>query len=204
MRRPSPFRVTLAGAMRFLLVTALFALVSAAAATGSPQPRIALVQASPVVVSGSGFAPGHTVTVTYASGSTRARRVATARALGVVRVVFKGLSFDRCRGATIQAPTAAELVILPCSAPNGKPSLAGAITGVVRGSAFVAGEHVRVTARVSDADPITQVVDADSGGTFVAHFALHRASCAEVFFRAVGSLGSAATLTLAAPACKSP
>jgi len=190
--------------MRFLLVIALLALVATAAAVGSSRPRLLLVQASPVVVRGTGFVPGRGVAVTYSSGATRVRRVATAGTGGAVRVVFGGLRFDRCRGAKIQAPAADEVVILPCSAPNGKPALSGTMNGVVRGVAFVPGEHVRVTGRVSDTNPVTAALDAGLAGTFVARLSLPRASCAEVFYRAVGSLGSAATFTVAAPACKAP
>jgi hypothetical protein len=190
--------------MRFLPVIALLALVATAAAVGSSRPRLLLVQASPVVVRGSGFTPGRAVAITYTSGATRLRRVATAGTGGAVRVVFGGLRFDRCRGAKIQAPAADDLLILPCSARNGKPALAGTMTGVVRGIAFVPGEHVRVTGRVSDTNPVTAAVDAGLEGTFVARLALPHAACAEIFYRAVGSLGSAATFTVAAPACKAP
>ncbi|MDX6475231.1 MAG: hypothetical protein QOH95_742 [Gaiellaceae bacterium] len=190
--------------MRFVLVVVLLALSSAVAATGSTRPTIALVQASPVVVRGSGFAPGRAVAVTYASGATHARRIATAGAQGAVSVVFRGLRFDRCRGAKIHAQAASDLVILPCTAPNGRPHVSGTLAGLVRGVAFVPGEHVRVTVQVSDSDPVTATIDAGPTGDFAAQVPIKHAPCAEIFFRAVGSLGSTATFTAASPACKAP
>jgi hypothetical protein len=190
--------------MRYVVATALLALLAAASAAGSSRPTLALVKASPVVVHGSGFTPGHVVSVTYASGTARVRRTATAGARGTVSAVFRGVTFSRCRGATIRAQTAAALVILPCSAPGGTPTLGGTIAGFVHGAAFVPGEHVRLTGRVSDTEPVTVTADAGAAGTFSAQLTIQHAACGELFVRAVGALGSTATFTAAAPACKTP
>jgi hypothetical protein len=191
--------------MRLVLAIALLALVSAAGAAGSGRPHLALVQASPVVVSGTGFAPGRIVVVSYASGPRRARRAVRAGAQGGVRVVFKGVVFDRCRGATLRAGSAPALVVLPCTTPGGLPTVDGTIVGFVRGIAFVPGEHVAVTGRTSGQSPAATKLDAGSDGSFVAQLALPRTErCGELFIRAVGSLGSTATATVAGPDCKSP
>src|SRR6476659_10132077 len=135
--------------MRFLLATALLLLVCAAAAAGAESPRLTLLQASPVVVGGTGFTPGEKVSVRYTSGRTYLRRAVTATARGTVRVVFGGVTFVRCRGAAIRAEETAEVVIRPCSVPDGRPRLSGTLTGLLRGVSFVPGEHVRLTGRVS-------------------------------------------------------
>jgi hypothetical protein len=74
--------------------------------------------------------------------------------------------------------------------------------GSVLGSAFVPGERVRVTARTGAADPVAAVVEAGTTGRFAARLHLPSAQCADVFYRAVGALGSRATFTLTAPDCK--
>jgi hypothetical protein len=190
--------------MRFLLATALLVLVSSSAAAGAAAPRLTLLQASPVVVGGTGFTPGEKVSVGYTSGRTHLRRAATATARGTVRVVFGGVTFVRCRGAAIRAQETAEVVILPCSVPNGRPRLSGTLTGLLRGVGFVPGEHVRLTGRVSDGDPVSATIDAGTSGAFVVRLPVQHAPCAELFYRAVGSLGSTATFSAAAPACKAP
>ena len=190
--------------MRLLLATALLVLVFAAAAAGAGPPRLTLLQASPVVVGGTGFTPGQRVSVRYTSGATHLRPSATATVRGTVRVVFGGVTFVRCRGAAIRAQETAEVVILPCSVPNGKPRLSGTLTGLLRGVSFVPGERVRITGRVSDSDPVSATLDAGSAGAFVVRLAVQHAPCAELFYRAVGSLGSTATFSAAAPACKAP
>jgi hypothetical protein len=63
-------------------------------------------------------------------------------------------------------------------------------------------ERVIVTGRVSGRAPVAGAVTAGPGGTFALTLPLRPAACAEVFVRAQGSLGSTATMTLAAPACK--
>jgi hypothetical protein len=190
--------------MRYLLVTALIALVTAAGASGSTRPHLALLQASPVAIGGTGFQPGRAVTVSYRAGTTTLRHVAKPGPGGRFTLVFRGVSFDRCRGASVRAAGAATLVVLPCSAPGGKPSIGGTIAGFVRGAAFVPGEHVRVTGRVSDADAVTASIDADAKGSFALRLALPSSRCGELFYRAVGSLGSAATFTFDGPDCKAP
>jgi hypothetical protein len=192
------------GAMRRLVLTAVIALVTAAGAAGSTRPQVALLQASPVAIGGTGFQPGRAVTVTYSVGSKRITRVAKPGARGGFTLVLRGVSFDRCRGASVRAAGAAALVVLPCTAPGGKPSIGGTIAGFVRGAAFVPGEHVRVTGRVSDADPVTAIVDAAENGSFALRLDLPSSRCGELFYRAVGSLGSTATFTFDGPACKTP
>src|SRR4051812_25716578 len=190
--------------MRATVVTLVLVLVAAAAAAGSGGPRVTLLQPSPVVVAGVGFAPGRAVAVGYVSGAHRARRIAHADAHGRVRAVFKALVFERCRGLTLRAGAAPRLVVLPCSAPGGKPVVAATVAGLVRGSAFVPGEHVVVSGRVSDTDPVTAKLDAAGDGTFAVHLVLPAHRCGELFVRATGSLGSAATFTFSGPDCKGP
>jgi hypothetical protein len=190
--------------MRYLVVTALIALVTAAGASGSTRPQVSLLQAAPVAIGGTGFQPGRAVTVTYRAGTTTLRRVAKPGPGGRFTLVLRGVSFDRCRGASVRATGAEALVVLPCSAPGGKPSIGGTIAGFVRGAAFVAGEHVRVTGRVGDADPVTTSVDAAANGSFALRLDLPSSRCGELFYRAVGSLGSAATSTFDGPDCKAP
>lgn len=186
--------------MRIALFSALLAVGAAAPAPAHLQ----LVQASPVVVAGTGFAPGRSVTVGYRSGAQQARRTARADRSGRVRVAFKGVTFARCRGASIRAASAPALVVLPCTVPGGRPTVAATIAGLVRGSAFVPGEHVALTARISDADPVTAKLDAAADGSFSAQLRLPSSRCGELFVRASGSLGSVATFSFAGPACRNP
>ena len=186
--------------MRVALLSALLAL----AAGGSAPPHLQLAQAAPVVVVGTGFAPGRSVTVAYRAGTQQAQRVARADRNGRLRVAFHGLSFDRCRGASIRAAGATALVVLPCGVPGGRPTVSATIAGLVRGSAFVPGEHVSVTARVSDTDPVTAKLDAGGDGSFATQLRLPSSRCGELFVRASGSLGSVAAFSFAGPACKNP
>ena len=59
-----------------------------------------------------------------------------------------------------------------------------------------------VTGRLSGETQAVQSVSAAADGTFVVSLPLRAAACAEAFYRAQGSLGSVATATLSAPACK--
>ena len=191
--------------MRGLITIVVLGLVAltAVAANGAQGPSLWLAQKSPVVVVGDGFKPGRTVTVTYASGTAHLRRTVTAGPKGSLRAVFGGTTFARCAGTKVAAG-GAQLVVAPCSSPGGRPLLTGTLAGVVRGTAFLPHEHVQLVGRVSGAAPVTASVDAGAGGAFTGRVAVRRLACAEVFFSATGSLGSAATYTVAAPDCKAP
>ena len=84
-----------------LALFALAALLTAVAAGAATRPSLRLLDDSPVVVRGTGFAPGERVAVT---ASTRARSVtrrAAATRLGVFTVRFD-LSLP-CTGAVVKA-----------------------------------------------------------------------------------------------------
>ena len=180
-----------------------FLALTAVAADGAQAPSVWLAQKSPVVVVGTGFKAGNAVRVTYASGALRRQRTVTAGSAGQVRAVFGGTTFARCRGAQLAAG-GAELIVTPCSSPGGRPVLVGTLGGVVRGTAFLPHEHVQLLGRVSGQTPVTASVDAGAAGAFTGRVPVRRLACAEVFFRATGSLGSTATYTVAAPDCKAP
>lgn len=177
------------------------ALLSATVAGGAAKPVVRLVQASPVVVAGTGFEPGAKVTVRYASGASRVRRAVPVNRAGAFRVTFGGIAFARCKGLQLSAG-AAMLGVPSCSAPNGRPVLLGALSGAVSGAAFVPGERVTVTGRVSGEDSVADTnVVATSNGTFSARLDLPHKQCAQVFYRAAGALGSQATFSVPAPEC---
>lgn len=184
-----------------LPVAVALAAVSAGASWSTAGPSVWLAQASPVVAVGSGFAPGTTVQVSYRSGSIRRERAVVVPASGRVRVVFGGVAFQRCRGAEVNAAAAA-LVVRPCNVAGGRPSLAAPRVGLVRGSAFLPHERVVVLGRLSGETQAAQSVTAAADGTFLVSLPLRATACAEAFYRAQGSLGSVATVTLSAPACK--
>ncbi len=191
--------------MRGLITVVVLGAVglTAVAANGAHGPSVWLAQKSPVVVVGSGFKAGRSVTVRYASGTAHLRRTVTVGPSGGLRTVFRGTVFARCAGAQVTAG-GAELVVTPCSAPGGRPGLIGTLSGVVHGTAFLPHEHVQLEGRVSGQAPATASVDAGAAGTFTGRVPLRLLACAEVFYRATGSLGSAATYTVAAPDCKAP
>ena len=180
-----------------------FVALSAVAANGAQAPSVWLAQRSPVVVVGTGFKAGHAVRVTYASGTVQRRRTVLAGPSGQVRALFGATTFVRCTGAQVTAG-GAELIVTPCSAPGGRPALIGTLSGVVSGTAFLPHEHVQLLGRLSGEAPVTASVDAGAAGTFTGRVPIRRLACAEVFFRATGSLGSAASFTVAAPDCKAP
>jgi hypothetical protein len=186
----------------YSLGTVIAALLLATVAGGAGQPVVRLVQAAPVVIAGTGFKPGGSVTVRYVSGTARLRRAVTANGAGAFRVTFGGIVFARCKGLQLIAGSAA-LGVPTCSAPNGRPELRGALTGSVSGSAFVPGEHVMVTGRISGATPtsVAAAAVAAANGTFSTRLDLPHLHCAQVFYRAVGALGSQATFTVPAPEC---
>jgi hypothetical protein len=187
--------------MRATVAAVALALVCATAADGSQKPVLRLVQASPVVVTGTHFRARRVVDVRYRSGSIDVRRSVVAGRNGSFRLLLHGISFTRCRGLSLAAGSAA-LVVPACTAPSGRPSLAGHVAGLIRGNAFVPGEHVALSARVSGEPPVSGSATADASGSFVTRLQVPAAACAEVFYRAVGGLGSQATLSVDAPDCK--
>ena len=122
--------------------------ILAGASSSSPTPSVWLTRASPVVASGSGFTAGKKLTVSYKAGTVRRHLTVRANARGAFRVVFAGLTFKRCNGATLTAG-AAELLVQPCTSAGTRPSLAAGRLGIVRGWAFVPREQVVVTGRLS-------------------------------------------------------
>ncbi len=189
--------------MRAYVVAAALGLAAVwAGASGStPGPTVWLAQASPLVVVGSGFTPGTPVRVSYGSGAVQRQRPVVVSANGRLRAVFAGVGFQRCRGAEVEAGAAA-LVVRPCNVPGGRPSIAAPRVGLVRGSAFLPYERVVVVGRLSGEQQAAQAVSAAADGTFVISLPLRATACAEAFYRAQGALGSTATVTLSAPACK--
>jgi hypothetical protein len=185
----------------YSVAAVIAALMSAAVAGGAAQPAVRLVQASPVVVAGTGFKPGTNVTVRYVSGTARLRRAVTANRAGSFRATFAGVVFSRCRGLQLVAGPAS-LGVPTCSAMNGRPRLLGSLSGSVSGAAFVPGEHVVLTGRVSGANTTAAAAVATAAGTFSTRLDLPHMQCAEVFYRAVGALGSQATFSVPAPECK--
>ncbi len=68
--------------------------------------------------------------------------------------------------------------------------------------AFLPHERVLVVGRLSGEQQAAQSVSAAADGTFLVSLPLRATAYAEAFYRARGSLGSTATVTLSAPACK--
>jgi hypothetical protein len=187
--------------MRALFATIALVLVGAAAADGSQQRTVRLVQASPVIVVGSHFGALRTLTVRYRSGAVDLHQSVHTGRNGAFRVAFGGTTFTRCRGLNVAAGGVA-LIVPSCTAPSGRPALTGHLAGLVRGRAFVPGERIALTARASGEAAVTGSAQADATGSFVTHLDLPAAACAEVFYRAVGALGSQATVSVDAPDCK--
>ncbi len=190
--------------MRGLITAVLLGVVAftAVAASGAAAPRVWLAQKSPAVVVGTGFKAGRSVAVTYASGAKHLRRTVTASSRGRIRAVFGGTRFARCSGVQIVAGDAS-LVVRSC-ASGGRPVLTGTLAGIVRGSSFLPHERVQLLARVSGQKPVSASFEAGSAGGFAGRVPVRMLACAEVFYRATGSLGSNATFTVAAPECKAP
>jgi hypothetical protein len=165
------------------------------------KPALSLVDASPVVIAGSGYTAGAKFFVTYHSGATQARRHVVATLTGRYRVVLKGVTFKRCNGLQLVAPGASVRV---ASCANGaRPSVTAEPGGLVSGSAFVPDERVAVIARMGDL-VARGSARAGSGGTFSDRLSLPRAACTDIYVRATGALGSSASFTVAMPACRKP
>jgi hypothetical protein len=165
------------------------------------KPTVTLVDASPVVIAGSGYTAGAKFFVTYHSGGTRIRRHVVATLAGRYRVVLRGVAFTRCNGLQVTAPGAG-LRVASCAA-GGAPSVTARLGGLVSGSSFVPGERVAVTARLGDL-VVRGSVRAGKSGAFSERLSLPRAACSDIDVRAVGALGSTATFTVAVPTCRKP
>ena len=191
--------------MRGFITAVVVGLVAltAVAANGAEGQSVWLAQKSPVTVVGGGFKAGRSVGVTYKVGAKRLHRTVTVGTAGTIRAVFRGVTFARCGGVQIVAGDAS-LTVRPCSAPGARPALTGTQSGIVRGTAFLPHERVQLLGRVSGEAPVTASLEAGAAGGFVGRVPVRRLACAEVFYRATGALGSAATYTVPAPDCKAP
>lgn len=89
-------------------------------ASGAPatKPVIRLVQASPVVIAGSGYTAGARFHVTYRSGSTVVRRNVVASLAGRYRVVLPNVTYERCSALQLTAP-GASFRMAPCTSLHG-------------------------------------------------------------------------------------
>ncbi len=180
------------------VVAAIVSLTVVSVATGAAgAPVLRLARANPVVLAGTGFAPLRRVTVTY--GTHKAVTV-TTRA-GSFRIGFS-LRFVRCAGATASAGDAV-LRVPPCASAAPRLSYGFESGGTVRGQNFVPYERVQVSGRAGGS-AFSSVGNADSAGRFAQRITAPSIRCAEVFVRATGALGSRATVSRAAPDCKSP
>jgi hypothetical protein len=81
---------------RLLVMGALLAVLAGGSAQGSAAPRLRMVDASPVWLAGSGFAPGERVRVHARAGLAHRTRHARADAHGRFRVRFAHLAHDLC------------------------------------------------------------------------------------------------------------
>jgi hypothetical protein len=84
----------------------------------SAKPTITLTDASPVVITGSGYTAGAKFFVTYRSGATQVRRHVVASLAGRYRIVLNGVTYVRCSGLRMSAP-GASLEAAPCTALHG-------------------------------------------------------------------------------------
>lgn len=188
--------------MRTALTAVVVALLAATAQAATGGPRVVLVRASPVTLAGNGYRANANVVVSYRSGASVVRRAVVTSGRGAFRLVLPGISFHRCDGVSVAAG-AATLRVASCSA-GGRPRLTGDPGGGVSGLSFVPGERVVLIARPSGGEAVTRMVAASTKGTFVLHLALAATTCAEVIYRATGSLGSSATYVASAPDCMAP
>jgi hypothetical protein len=87
--------------MRRIVLTSVLAaaLASAASATVTSAPQLAIATSTPLVVAGTRFVPHELVTVTLGSAVRRVR----VTALGSFRAGFAGVPYDRCSGLQIVA-----------------------------------------------------------------------------------------------------
>jgi hypothetical protein len=168
----------------------------------APAPKaVTLVDASPVVVAGSGYTAGARVLVSYRSGATQLRRRVTVTTAGRFRVVLKGVAFKRCNGLALTAAGASLRV--PSCAAGGRPTVTATHTGRVSGSAFVPSEHIALSANAG-ALVLRASAAAGPNGAFSTQLPWPKQACANIAVHAVGALGSSATFTVAMPACRKP
>jgi hypothetical protein len=188
--------------MRTALAAVAAALLAATASAAVGGPRVALVHPAPVTFAGSGYRANAHIVVAYRSGSTVARRTVVASVRGSFRLALPGISFRRCDGASVSAG-AASLRVASCAA-GGRPRLTADPGGAVSGLSFVPGERVVVVARPSGGQAATRTVAASPRGTFEVRVGTSSSACAEITYRAIGSLGSTATFVASAPDCMAP
>jgi hypothetical protein len=186
--------------MRVAVVLAAVALAGTASAARTP--AVALVRPSPAVVAGTGYAPHTRVAVVYRSGGTSVRRVVVSSRAGTFRLTLRGVGFSRCDGLSLRAGAAA-ISAKPCAVPGGRPTVSADPGGLVAGTAFVPGERVAVSGRRGSDEASASAV-AGAGGSFQVRLRLAAAACTATDVRAVGSLGSTASGSTAAPDCSSP
>ena len=103
--------------MRFARLAGVGIILGSSAGSAA-KPTVALIDASPVVIAGSGYTAGAKFFVTYRSGSTQVRRHVVATLAGRYRIVLTGVTFERCSGLRVTAP-GASLVVAPCTALHG-------------------------------------------------------------------------------------
>jgi hypothetical protein len=188
--------------VRTVLLVAATALLLVGVSAAARSPQVRLMRAVPATISGSGYGAREHVVVRYVSGSAVVSKAVVASRSGTFRLVLPGVSFARCAGLSVTAG-AARLQAPSCAA-GGKPRLAADPGGSVSGAAFVPGERVVVTARPSGGNSSSETVTAASSGRFAVRLSFGSARCAEITFRAVGSLGSTASYVTAAPDCMAP
>jgi hypothetical protein len=188
--------------MRTALAAVVAVLLAATAQAAAGGPRVTLVRAAPATLSGGGYPAGARVAVAYRSGSSAVRRTVVASSRGSFQLVLPGISFRRCDGLTVTAGAAA-LRVASCAAGE-RPRLSADPAGGVSGLSFVPGERVVVAARPSGGQSVTRTVAASSKGTFDVRVPVAGSACAEVTYRATGSLGSTATYVASAPDCMTP
>ena len=104
--------------MQFARLAGVGGIILGSAGAPATKPQVVLVDASPVVIAGSGYTAGAKFYVTYQSGATRVRRDVVASLAGRYRIVLKGVTFARCSGLRVAAP-GASLAVASCTALHG-------------------------------------------------------------------------------------
>ena len=80
--------------MRFARLAGVGIILGSSAGPAA-KPTVALIDASPVVIAGSGYTAGAKFVVTYRSGSTQVRRHVVATLAGRYRIVLAGVAWRR-------------------------------------------------------------------------------------------------------------
>jgi len=88
---------------RLTILFVLAALAAAAPSASAVRAHVRLVSASPVRVSGSGFAPGERVTVTVTAGKTKLHTSVAATGAGRFIAVWNGSIAGGCHSTTVVA-----------------------------------------------------------------------------------------------------